>query len=758
MEVTLRSGIKFSLAGLLVIGLVVGLFASPSSAAVTDLTEKTWNSWSNTIYYLAHLQGPEGQYEDITVYITAVDEYVLYINGTKVGEDNDWATVEEYKIDLEKTDDIVIGVEVTNHGLGNGNGLMVDIKAKSDWLGTTTLKRRTADVDGSGKKFECLWYYYAGDLPAANLYSGNWYDIGYNASKHETLLLDSSVKNELKQCILGDMGKIDYFPDPHIEVITGYPGDIDIGSTDGGGIALRRIEGENIALNRPAQEVNITDGDPTGTYYTFNSDPMDAFRYVDLERIYRVNRFALYTGNDNIDDWKTKSIRGFAVDISLDKFSWEEVNVIHDVGISNADNGGFDYQIVEFPDEWARYARFRITETRKDFPVIGEIMVFGVGYAYDGVYESDWIDFGDATKMKNLDSMSWTGSIPEGTSAYFQVKTSYSMPDGRLVESDWSPKSSSKTISIDSSEPAAMVKYKITMETQDIYKTPVIESISFNYAEDAADVPVVAADGSIFPNSVPMGVDTTFVYSIAYSLNSGSDIKKINLTTPDFTTIVGVVSNDGAGSDLTVANGGLVDINQTSPDVATIEFSTPLTDSDSSGSDSLYVTLRTKMLRNVHDFTASIYDSNNNNSSGGIGVWESTDNSWTVMTSTIINDLVTNVKAVPKVFTPNDDNTNDFTVIEFTLSKIPTDIKIKFYDTRGGLVTIKEYDNLEARDWRVPDNEKRGNAAAALNMPGYWDGTDEDGDLVPPGVYLYQVVADTDDGEKIESGTVVVGY
>ena len=34
----------------------------------------------------------------------------------------------------------------------------------------------------------------------------------------------------------------------------------------------------------------------------------------------------------------------------------------------------------------------------------------------------------------------------------------------------------------------------------------------------------------------------------------------------------------------------------------------------------------------------------------------------------------------------------------------------------------------------------------------------DDGDKVAPGVYLYQVIADTDDGEKIEGGSVVVAY
>ena len=104
----------------------------------------------------------------------------------------------------------------------------------------------------------------------------------------------------------------------------------------------------------------------------------------------------------------------------------------------------------------------------------------------------------------------------------------------------------------------------------------------------------------------------------------------------------------------------------------------------------------------------------------------------------------------------NGDGINDFTVIEFSLSKISADLKIKIFDTSGSLVTTVFDDKLDPAPWYVKD--KMGNIAGAKNMPGYWDGKDVDGDLVPPGVYLFQVVADTDDDEKVESGTVVVGY
>jgi len=104
------------------------------------------------------------------------------------------------------------------------------------------------------------------------------------------------------------------------------------------------------------------------------------------------------------------------------------------------------------------------------------------------------------------------------------------------------------------------------------------------------------------------------------------------------------------------------------------------------------------------------------------------------------------VKANPKVLTPNNDNKNDFTVLEFRLSKAETRVKIKIFSTEGTLVRTLHDGVLEPRDY-IDDN-----------APGRWDGKNKDGDLVPPGIYVFQVIADTDEGVKAKTGTVVVAY
>ena len=46
----------------------------------------------------------------------------------------------------------------------------------------------------------------------------------------------------------------------------------------------------------------------------------------------------------------------------------------------------------------------------------------------------------------------------------------------------------------------------------------------------------------------------------------------------------------------------------------------------------------------------------------------------------------------------------------------------------------------------------------ASTAPGYWDGRDDEGDVVPPGIYLVRVKARLDRGDEIRIRPVAVAY
>ena len=503
----------------LLAGLMLAAFANPSVAAVAAATDTTWNAWSNTIYYVARLSGPNvSSYSDLKVHVTAVDQYSLWINGNRIDtaatNDNNWKTVEEYKVAVTGGNDIFIAVKVDNLGNGNGNGLMVDIDTGSDWQGTTIANRRSQFQDGAVKLFpatgNCMWYYYAGDLPTA-LGRADWYKL-------DAAFFDDIGTYGLKRVMLGSMGDFklgtsNYIPNSHIDVVTGYEGDLDVGSIVKGGIKLRRIDGENIAYGKPSDYAGLVDGDIT-TGLLYQADPMDSKKAVDLEKVYMLNKLVLYTGGTNPAEFTRTSVRGFSAEISLDNYRYDEVGILQEIGVTNASNGGYEYYEISFPPEAARYIEYHITATRTiSQPHVGEMMVYGSGYNYDGEYISPWYDFGSSTVSKNFKQITWTGDVPEGTKVVVQTQT---LPSATGVASDWSTAHTEKSFMFDSPEPAVKFRYKVSLYTDDPDKTPTFTSLNLTYSK--VNQPLASAKGSVIPERVPMGVDTSFVYTLNYKI------------------------------------------------------------------------------------------------------------------------------------------------------------------------------------------------------------------------------------------------
>ena len=749
VEVTLRRCIEYCIVNVIAMVLVLIAFTGVASAAVEATVDSTWTTWPSTIYYLALLQGPDSPYDDVDVNIVAVDEYTLYINGKEIGSGvytvdpvTNRAKVDTWTVSIGGGSDIIIGVEVRNKGIGNGNGLMVDIDANTDWMGTNTRARRTHVPDESRIEYGVAWYFNSGDVTE---------DVGTDWYDQDVDFFLEITNYDFKHVMSGSMGNdLEYNPDPHIEIISGYPENIDIGTAPGGGIRLRRVDGENLAYEKPSEEEKLTDGDLTNGY-SFNQDPIGITKYVDLQELRRVTKMILYTGGTNPNTWDRDSVRGYSAQVSLNNFRYEEVGVLHEIGVTNKDEGDYDWYAIEFSEEWARYLQFEVTEARTSTfkPNVGEIMVYGVGYVYDGSYESDWQYLGDPTSFKNIDSVIWEGTVPDGTEISVQTKTRYEVGD-TIVESDWSQDHTDKVFKFDSPEPAVAFKYRVKLSTDDIDVTPELNELSITYSDTAQ--PVNYATAYISPSKVPMGESTDFVYALEYNLNAGQNIKSVVLSVPGESTVDSVSVYDGDAGTL-VSFG-----TYSTTDSLYITFDTAVTNGDL-----LKVFFESKLLKYTHEFTGYIYNDQNNDNAGGINVWkkpDDTDNNikyyLNVSASSIMNDVLTNVKAVPKVFTPNNDDTNDFTVIEFTLAKVASGVEIKIYDTKGMLVHKKEYSDLIPKDHFFVN--KSGMADEARNLPGYWDGTDDDNDLVPPGVYIYQVIVDADSGEKIEGGTVVVAY
>ena len=219
------------------------------------------------------------------------------------------------------------------------------------------------------------------------------------------------------------------------------------------------------------------------------------------------------------------------------------------------------------------------------------------------------------------------------------------------------------------------------------------------------------------------------------------------LTVPNVSSVDSIVYNDTDKTKRKALKSPADFTQSSTSDSLYITFVNPIKDSGAT-EDMLQVCFWSSLLKSDHTFEAGIYNSANpaNDGVGPMLVWHNADLLPVVKASSIVGDLLLNVKAVPKVLTPNRDGKNDFTVIEFTLAKAETNIEIKIFDTNGTLVRKLHDGKLSPREYRTD------------TAPGRWDGKNKDGDLVPPGIYVYQVVAKTDSGDKVKSGTVVVAY
>ena len=107
------------------------------------------------------------------------------------------------------------------------------------------------------------------------------------------------------------------------------------------------------------------------------------------------------------------------------------------------------------------------------------------------------------------------------------------------------------------------------------------------------------------------------------------------------------------------------------------------------------------------------------------------------------DSLIANARATPAVFTPNGDGANDFCDISFDLLTLtrPGSVRFTVHDLSGHCRRL-----LYAGD------------EVAGHVSHLWDGRDDSGRLVAPGIYVYRLeVAAQDQGDG-RSGVVLVAY
>ncbi len=419
--------------------------------------------------------------------------------------------------------------------------------------------------------------------------------------------------------------------------------------------------------------------------------------------------------------------------------------------------------------------------------VVTEIEVYANGYLPRLEMSSDLIDLGGP---KNLTTIDWQADVPTDTAVEIRTRSGddlrevnrYFKVDGTEVAneeefnklpsffrgditvevlpgkgwSNWSQPYDAPGARVLSPSPRRymMVQAQLFSDAADVAAT--LHLIQVHFTSPLAESIV----GEIEPKErVPIGVPADFDLFVRPSFSSRDPgFDRLRIVAPSRAAMILKQVDLGSESDLAAASG---DVYLRREDGVFANVSGQVLEISGEGTDSLFVGLPAVQRRGDAEilrlsFTSTIFQSgstfalevgNSQESDNwqrvdpgeGVGDELATGEGLTVLTP--IGSRVIKVLKRPGVLTPNGDGINDEIVFEFAVLKvnIARSVGITLFDLSGRRVRHLE------------ENRELANGLYRL----LWDGLDEGGALVPPGLYLAQIEVDSDSGNNNSIGQIV---
>ena len=660
----------------------------------TGAEEWSQSQWEQTVYYRFSFKASG----DAVLRLTAVDSYEVFFAGESLGTNDDWTTVKEYPITLEKTNHV--GVRVDNSGQGAGSGLLAEIVGPEGLVWSSS----TATVSKVTPPLVWFWTTEPDD---------KWLTDGRIATNPAWGLVQ---RGQLDRSQLTGWRE----DESGAEVIAAFPGDVDGGQPETG-LTLRTTRGENLATEKPANRPGAFDG-RHGQGWVINPTSLSAVARVDLLRPRLVGGVRVHSFD------QAQTLRGYGVQVSNQGFRWSEVGVVHG-------NDQIQSEIA-FEPVLSRFVQVIVAEVDPtDQAAVAEIEIFGAGVAPEGSYVSPPLSLGQRGQPKAFDTVRWVGERPEGTDLRLQFRSS----DDTNNWSSWSEPIESERASLHVPEPRIWLQYRAEFATQLEDVAPRLDSLIIGFSDR---FPASEARAWVAPNDAVLGRDTTFTYNLA--LDFGPDdlgVKRVSIATPSQATVLRVDPPEGVEED--------EDARVTRGDQLELTFASPWTESGT-----LTVDLQARLLRESFAFTAQVYAGEEGVS---LDVEESAGrNSWMVHATEIEGQLLDGVRARPAVFSPNGDGVNEGTVVEFRLARVDglQLVEVGIFDLGGRLVRMLTA-QLDAGEYVRP----LGNGDVSA-LPGFWDGLDgsDPPRLVPPGLYLARVRVRLGRNDEVQVTPVGVVY
>ncbi len=398
---------------------------------------------------------------------------------------------------------------------------------------------------------------------------------------------------------------------------------------------------------------------------------------------------------------------------------------------------------------------------------IADIEVYAKGFLEESSYVSDRIDFGSPAAWGDI---RWSGSRDPGAKVFIQTRSGadddpniyweetgrggekkevtrsrynrlkFSEKAGTTDDRDnwtfWSQPydfADSLGTSVVSLSPRRFVQFKVDFFPQGE------SGGSVDFLEFRASVPPSASKlvGEISPVLVKVGKVSRFTYAVKPTIE-GDDRGFDSLEMSTSSTIMSVNSVRIDDIDVPFEREALEENR--------FEVSFPRIEREDSGA-LIEVVFDARVLRYGSSFNARVFDSSrtlevHQGVSAGDAKAEFEENSVSVITS-VEDKSVLEVSVSPETFTPNGDGINDVSIISYDIFEITGSVfvTVEIRDLSGNSLR-----KVYSGDDPIGHHERE------------WDGRDDSGEIVPPGVYVYQVSMEADKGNDDKAGTVHIAY
>jgi len=394
-----------------------------------------------------------------------------------------------------------------------------------------------------------------------------------------------------------------------------------------------------------------------------------------------------------------------------------------------------------------------------------------------------------------LDLFSWIkiaeGRVPERELLYNEIGVDLGN-DGRLGWSFWSAPFKLEDGNIDESLPESewqkdgiqlplpggtrYIQFRIFFDSTQ-HSAALLDFIEFDYDSPLVSGGVVA---EIFPPRVQLGKETSFHYYIRplFDLGETTSFNRIEIAVPSLDTRIDTLRVDGQDWIEIVATDDdddpLLGANpaRLAPSVGNADslgqFAQTVTIDPRTNSPKLQIKLprmgsehfqfdqnieiifKSKLFRGSKEFTSAVWNDAigdpNSTISQPVDNGDATPDVATNALLVVVVDI-TNAVPLPSItpnpFTPNGDGINDVLTFSFDLFLFleQVQVELNIYDLSGR---------------RIVQIQSGGSTAG--NFEVQWDGRDEQGQTVPPGLYIYRLIVDSDDTNSERSGTLSLVY